>query len=940
MGASGDRETLDLEGERALAHVLRGLGGKAEPIRVGRYELGELLGRGAFGQVFVASDPELGREVAIKLVAGRSGSEASQSRLLREGQALAQLQHPHVVPVYDVGIGELGVGRRSGVYIVMERVHGRTLAAWQAEVDRTPPEIVAAYGQAARGLAAAHAAGVVHRDFKPANAMVRPSGTVVVIDFGLATAPGDVSGSPVSSDPGGGSSGSSGSSLTETGTVMGTPRYMAPEQHRAEPATPSTDQYAWCVALWEALAGSPPFSGRTYAELVAAKTRGALPHAPALPASIRRVLGRGLSVDPARRFASMSDLLAELGHAPRRRRRFRVALAAVSTSAIVAALLAGPAERPGVCDLASPRPASRVEVEAALLEARPLLAALATSDPAMQRQERFVAAWDEAREELCAEPATEQATIRSACLQRAKRTYEHARDLLDRAPREDAPWILDLWTLPSPERCAGADAATAFVAVDEPAPDHATVRAELERLAFEVPLPPPPTMQATIDRALAIAERSGDPMLGALGQLVAARGRVFAGERVPAADVAVEAAWRAQTAGDQILATEILLEGLGYLMVRGTAPDDVDRLLRSARELARAAGDPPLLLASLDRRRAEALHVRGDLEPALAAYSEIAARHQEHPDPAMTQFLTNALGQRGDLLWALDRPWAAKRSYEEAIASVASRDADVLRAYVDDLHARLAEVSIRVGDLDTAATAALTAMKAVSDPRTGRARALSTLGLYGWILALRGQPDEGRAHVGAAVEALRRSKMHRLGRELHHLARLNTLDGRPAEAIPLVEEMRTLAADDPLADPSTVAAAWAWLARLHARVGELDRAAEALSRAEEIVARSGDAPATPFDASRVGLPAARAEVALARGDFGTARDQILVALADPELHDGTPLARGDLGDGYALLSRALAGLGHIEEARAVSTLADEAYAGADALRRSRPRQTD
>lgn len=933
MGASSDRETLDLEGQRALARVLRGLGGTAEPIRVGRYVLGELIGSGAFGQVFVARDPELDREVAIKLVARRLGSEASQSRLLREGQALAKLQHPHVVPVYDVGVGELGASRRRGLYIVMERVRGRTLAAWQAEPERTPAEIVAAYDEAARGLAAAHAAGVVHRDFKPANAMVTPSGAVVVIDFGLATAPGDHSGGPVSSDLPEGSSGSGGGSLTETGTVMGTPRYMAPEQHRAEPATPATDQYAWCVALWEALTGSPPFVAARYDELAAAKTRGELPAASRIPAELRRVLARGLCPDPMRRFASMTELLAELERAPRRRRRRVLALAAAAGAAVAVAVAVAPEPRPSICDDASPRPASRIATDGPGLEARPHLAMLAASDPALTRQERFVAAWHEARDEVCAEAGTSQATIRGACLSRAKVAYEQARAVLDEPPTAGAPWILELWTLRSPRHCAGADAETAFV-VRDPLPEEAAVRAELEHLVFEVPIPPPPNMQATIDRARAIAEQTGDPMLGAVARLVAARGHLLAHDRVKAADVAVEAAWEAQTAGDELFATEILVEGLALAIAPGTPPDDVDRLVRSARELARAAADPPVLVASLDRMHADALHLRGDLEGALAAYDDLAARLRAASDPALGPTRINALGQRGDILWALGRPWAARRAYQEAIASVTVRDADGLRAYVDDLHARLAAVSILAGDLDTAAAASLEALHAASDPRTGRARAVGTLGLYGWILALRGHPQEGRAHLNAAIAELRSLGDRRLGDVLHDLARVDTLDDRPADAIERVEELRALAADDPFADPSTVPAAWAWLAVLNVRVGDLERATAALSRAEEIVAREQQAArAGTFDPAHVDLPAARAEVALAQGDFATARDQILVALDDPDLHDGTPLARGDLGDRYAILSRALYGLGERDAAADVATLAQEAYAGADALRR-------
>jgi tetratricopeptide (TPR) repeat protein/predicted Ser/Thr protein kinase len=337
-------ETLDLEGQRALASVLRGLGTRGDlALTIGRYEIGDVLGRGACGQVYAAHDPQLGRDVAIKIVLSpwERPDPSGEARLLREAAALARLQDPHVVPVYDVGLDDIGAGTgaptRRGVYIVMARIHGRTLDTWQREDSPTPDAIVRAYVEAARGLAAAHAVGVVHRDFKPGNAMVNDEGRVVVLDFGLARAL-DEGPSVASEDRGSTVDIDTSQSFTATGTVLGTPRYMAPEQHGAEPATPAVDQFAWCVALWEALEGTPPFACKTLAELAVAKRRGELPAGRAIPAAVRAVLARGLRPDPRQRWPSMSALCEALTHRRARRRRRLAAgsLAALGIGAMAA----------------------------------------------------------------------------------------------------------------------------------------------------------------------------------------------------------------------------------------------------------------------------------------------------------------------------------------------------------------------------------------------------------------------------------------------------------------------------------------------------------------------------------------------------------------------------------------------------------------------------
>jgi eukaryotic-like serine/threonine-protein kinase len=286
---------------------------------IGRYLLVQELGRGATGRVWAAYDGDLDRKVAIKLVAEPIDDRPERrKRLLGEAQAMAKIRHPNVVLVHDVGTHE---GR---LYIAMEFVEGTTLGRWCAESPRSTAEIVDAYLAAARGLAAAHAVGLVHRDFKPDNVLVDGDARVRVADFGLAE-PIELVGGELDR-------------LEQPSHSAGTPAYMSPEHHTAESIDARSDQFSFCVALFEALAGQRPYRGRSLAELAAATVHGELDqHAAAkLPARLRRVILRGLAVRPDERYATMDELIAALDRA--RRPRWPRMLAAAS---LVLALGAG-----------------------------------------------------------------------------------------------------------------------------------------------------------------------------------------------------------------------------------------------------------------------------------------------------------------------------------------------------------------------------------------------------------------------------------------------------------------------------------------------------------------------------------------------------------------------------------------------------------------------
>ncbi|MCE9580620.1 MAG: protein kinase [Deltaproteobacteria bacterium] len=309
--------------------------------RLGRFELATELGSGGMGVVFAADDPQLGRRVAVKVLhrevmAGLRGDEA-RARLLREAQAMARLTHPNVVRVHELA--------RDGdqLFVVMELVLGRSLVEW-LRAPRTPAAILDVFAAAGAGLAAAHAAGLVHRDFKPDNVLVAASGEVRVTDFGLACASGEaLARDDDRIDP-------LALAITHTGAIVGTPRYMAPEQFLGQPVAAAADQFGFCVALYAALYGEPPFAGDRYGELMDSVVEGRLREAPAasaVPSAIRAVLVRGLAAAPAARFPSMDALLDALRAARTpgsRTRRLAPALVAASAAAVAAiALMAGAA---------------------------------------------------------------------------------------------------------------------------------------------------------------------------------------------------------------------------------------------------------------------------------------------------------------------------------------------------------------------------------------------------------------------------------------------------------------------------------------------------------------------------------------------------------------------------------------------------------------------
>ncbi len=287
---------------------------------LGRYVMLEKLGAGGMGEVFAAYDPQLDRKVALKLLRGGAlSAEEGKVRLLREAQAMARLQHPNVIAVHDVGL----FGDR--VFVAMEYVEGETLADW-LRGQHVWEEVVRIFTLAGDGLSAAHRAGLVHRDFKPDNVLLGADARPRVVDFGLARQS-TATPAPVSAEksvPGGSIDSSLNVPLTRDGAVMGTPGYMAPEQIAGLPTDARSDQFSFCVALWEGLFGNRPFSGATlrqHAQEIAAGRLTPVPAETPVPDWVQDVLKRGLAANPADRWPEMDALIKALR--PRARRNPR-----------------------------------------------------------------------------------------------------------------------------------------------------------------------------------------------------------------------------------------------------------------------------------------------------------------------------------------------------------------------------------------------------------------------------------------------------------------------------------------------------------------------------------------------------------------------------------------------------------------------------------------
>ena len=598
----------------------------------GKYTVTGVLGRGGMGVVYRAKDPDLERDVAVKVLRrpAEATGDGDRARLLREAKALARLSHPNVVSVFDVGDagGEL--------YVAMELIEGHDLRTWLAADKRSVGDIIDVFIGAGQGLLAAHAAGLVHRDFKPTNVLVGTDGRARVTDFGLARTPreGTQTPQPVALEQ------SLKTELTADGVVVGTPAYMAPEQHERRQLSPAADQYGFCVALHEAIYGTRPFTGeRLYRD----KLEGppAVPRRKDVPPRVARAIARGMSPAPAGRHASMETLLQELAQDNSALRR-RVLLVGGIVAAAFGAWAwgqVGASEAP--CAFEASAFAEAWDAEAAAevkvaFEASGRPYAAAAFERLAGELDGYAGDWVTARREVCEESEQPESLHdqRVACLEAGRDRIAALSGALRQADAAVVDRVGELVrALPPIDHCRDA----AAVRVRVPDPESAQVARAVRDLRARLAT----TSAALITGHYADAEAQVEAMLPAVRELdyapLTAEVLVAYGEALDALArhaeaeaVFEEAAWAAYSVGyDEFVAIAAHKLVWNLSDYQGRVEEGLVWAKLAQTTVERGNVDP-LLRASVANAHGALLHDAGRYEDAVAQYDRALALVEEH----------------------------------------------------------------------------------------------------------------------------------------------------------------------------------------------------------------------------------------------------------------------------------------------------------------------
>lgn len=650
LGAGGDDEAQRMQARLAG----RLFGAEPQLERIARFELRESLGSGAMGVVYAAWDPELDRLVAIKLLQDRPGQASdpeSGRRLVREAKAMARLRHPNVVQVHEVGTHD------GQIFVAMEMIQGCSLRAWLSERERSWREVVEVFVAAGQGLAAAHSAGLVHRDFKPDNVLIEAGGRVFVSDFGLArqSLPLDpldeLAAAELEAD------GELAETLTRTGACVGTPAYMAPEALRGATVDARADQFSFCASLYEALYRVRPFAGRTLTELTRAKTEGRIvagePAATnATPRWLQRIVLRGLAPDPAARFASIAELLAAIARGQARRRRASLGLAAGSLlgllglGIVVKAAELGPIPAPmcghseaSVAAVWNPDRRDRIVAAfAAAASERPYaIDVAARSERAI---DHYTLAWASMRREACeathvhGEQSTRALDLRMRCLDRRLEELDALLTRFESPQPEDILGSLHAIDALTPiEGCAELELLESTAPLPED-PQQREAVAELRRqldaikagMSTGAHVEVTPLAEQALERARAIGYKP------ALAEAELALGILHSrtGQPKQAVPLLEQAIVDAQASGHDEVAGEAMIAAVHVLGFQLRDIENGERHLRQGRAMLERIGEPKRLMATLTRNSGNFESARGaddlaeaDFRRAVVLYSEL-----------------------------------------------------------------------------------------------------------------------------------------------------------------------------------------------------------------------------------------------------------------------------------------------------------------------------
>ena len=654
-----------------------------------RYRVEARRGAGGQGMVYTAYDPALDRRIALKVLPAIEDERRAhfEQRLRREAQALAKLAHPNVVAVYDVGVAE------HSVFVAMQLVDGVSADEWLEAAPRGRREILDMLVAAGRGLAAAHDAGIVHRDVKPSNVLIDAKGGVCVGDFGLAR-------SADEAEPSGDNGNLLDVNITRAGAVVGTLPFMAPEQHRGEPATPRADQFSFCVMAWKALFGQHPFVAGTWdtATARAAMAADAIIEPPRRLA-IARALRRGLRHDPEQRWPSMDALVEAIR--PRSYAAWWWGAGTLVVGMALAATVASyltPAAAAPACGAA--RPAwgtfARLPVQAAVAAGgRPAIFA----HLAHALDER-TGAWVAAHDATCkADDEGELFARKMLCLDRRN---AETRALVDQLSRPQDADTLDkavgaVSNLGAIADCQDSDALLGM----KPRPHDAHAVEIDQRLARADALDTLGKYQQELPIVEPIVgEARGVGYLGASAEALLLTARAYDGlaQYKQAETAAFDASTEAGRAGDDVLAARALLLQI-YITNDDEGKPDIAMALARAAEGAITRVKRPELAASLELYRGAILFAQGKVEDSLAAYQRALAAYKEMPAAklALARTYNNMSLVEGDFGHIQDSLDHAEQAYAIYAAELGADHPDTLT-----IRTNIAMAEQRLGKVDAA----------------------------------------------------------------------------------------------------------------------------------------------------------------------------------------------------------------------------------------------